>query len=78
MTTYYDAVLGLIPLALVGIVGTLVVAGFELTTAVPVASSFSIAVIGHALFVNGPVDGETVETAGDDESATLTVVSSAD
>lgn len=79
MTTYYDVVLGLIPVALVGIVGSLSVAGVELTTAVPVASTFSIALIGHALFVNGPVDApETVETTTEGEKTSLTVVNSAD
>ena len=56
MTTYYDIILGLIPLALLGITGTLTVAGFTLTTAVPIAALVAVALIGHALFVRGPVD----------------------
>ena len=56
MTGYYDIVLGLIPLALAGIAGALTVAGFSLTTAVPLASIVAVALIGHAMFVRAPVD----------------------
>lgn len=56
MTGYYDLVLGLIPLVLAGITGALTVAGFGLTTAVPLASIAAVALIGHAMFVRGPVD----------------------
>ncbi|MFB6103772.1 MAG: hypothetical protein ABEJ57_01620 [Halobacteriaceae archaeon] len=56
MTGYYDLVLGLIPLSLFGLTGTLTVGGFTLTTAVTVASLAAIAIVGHALFVNAPVD----------------------
>jgi len=58
MTGYYDAILGLIPLALVGITGVLTVAGIELTTAVPVGATVSVGLIGHAMFVRAPVDPE--------------------
>lgn len=56
MTGYYDVVLGLIPLALLGITGALTVAGFSLTAAVPVAATVSVGLIGHAMFVRSPVD----------------------
>jgi len=56
MTAYYDLVLGLIPVALFGITGALTVAGLGLTTAVPLAASVSVALIGHAMFVNAPTD----------------------
>jgi hypothetical protein len=56
MTGYYDLVLGLIPLALAGITGFLAVLGFALTTAIPLASLVCVGLIGHAMFVNGPVD----------------------
>ena len=59
MERYYDLVLGLIPLALLGISGLLVLAGYGLTTAVPTGASVSVVLIGHAMFVNGPVDGTT-------------------
>lgn len=62
MTEYYDYVLGLIPLALLGISGTLSVGGFTTTTAVVAGSLVAIALTGHALFVNGPTDAVT---AGD-------------
>ncbi|WP_436928419.1 hypothetical protein [Halosimplex halobium] len=56
MTGYYDLVLGLIPLALGGIAALLAAFGFALTTAIPVASVVAVGLIGHAMFVNGPVD----------------------
>lgn len=56
MTSYYDIILGLIPLALFGIAGTLTLLGVQLTVAVPAAALVSVGLIGHALFVNGPAD----------------------
>ncbi|GGL56521.1 hypothetical protein [Halocalculus aciditolerans] len=56
MTEYYDYVLGLIPLALIGISGTLSVGGFGTTTAVVAGALVAVALTGHALFVNGPTD----------------------
>ena len=63
MTGYYDLVLGLIPLALVGITGTLTVAGLSLTTAVPLAATVAVGLIGHAMFVNGPVESTSPTTS---------------
>ena len=59
MTDYYDYVLGLIPVALFGISAALSVVGISLTTAVPLAASVAVLVVGHALFVNGPVETPT-------------------
>jgi hypothetical protein len=56
MVGYYDYVLGLVPLTLLGLTGLFVLVGLELTTAVPLGASVSGLVVGHALFVNGPVD----------------------
>lgn len=56
MTSYYDMVLGLIPLALFGIAGTLTLLGLQPTLAVPVAASVAVGLIGHALFVNEPTE----------------------
>lgn len=65
MTGYYDLVLGLIPLALVGITAALVVVGdVGLTTAIPLASVVSVGLIGHAMFVRAPVDAPA-STASD-------------
>lgn len=55
MNRYYDLVLGLIPLALLGVSALLHVAGFSLTTAVPMGGFVSAGIIGHAMFVRGPV-----------------------
>ncbi|WP_424019178.1 hypothetical protein ACOZ4N_06810 [Halorientalis pallida] len=59
MTGYYDYVLGLIPVSVAGISAALLGAGITLTVAVPVALLFAIGLIGHAMFVNGPVDDVT-------------------
>ncbi|MFC4437702.1 MULTISPECIES: hypothetical protein [Natrialbaceae] len=56
MAGYYDIVLGLIPVALLGITAALMVVGLSLTTAVPIGSVVSMAIIGHAMFVNTPAD----------------------
>jgi hypothetical protein len=56
MTGYYDVVLGLIPLAMAGITGGLMLAGFALTTAIPMASIVAVGLIGHAMFIRAPVD----------------------
>ncbi len=56
MTQYYDLVLGLIPLALLGTTGVLHAAGVGLTSAVPVGGLLAVLLVGHALFVNAPVD----------------------
>jgi hypothetical protein len=55
MTGYYDYVLGLIPLSLIVITGSLTLVGFELTTAVPLGSLVAVGLVGHAMFVNAPV-----------------------
>jgi len=55
MTGYYDYVLGLIPVSLIGITAMLSVIGLPLTLAVPVGAAVAIAIIGHAVFVNVPV-----------------------
>lgn len=68
MTGYYDLILGLIPLSLIGVTGILSLAGFSLTAAVPLAASIPAALIGHALFVNSPVS-ETPSSAEPVESS---------
>lgn len=65
MTGYYDIILGLIPVSLGGITALLTLGGLELTTAVPLAALVSVALIGHGLFVNGPVDTPTPTTTTD-------------
>ncbi|QFU83687.1 hypothetical protein [Natronorubrum aibiense] len=57
MTGYYDIVLGLIPVALLGITAALTVVGVSLTAAVPIGSVVAITIMGHAMFVNSPGDG---------------------
>ena len=69
MTGYYDFILGLIPLSLIGITAVLSVAGFSITSAVPFAASVPVLLIGHALFVNGPVDDVAQSTESVDSPA---------
>ncbi|MDY6819219.1 MAG: hypothetical protein SVG88_11205 [Halobacteriales archaeon] len=56
MMGYYDLVLGLIPLTLLGLIGVFSFAGLSLTTAVPLAAIAPLFLIGHAMFVRAPVD----------------------
>lgn len=56
MTGYYDLVLVLIPVALLGITAALVVVGLSVTAAVPAGSLVAMVLIGHAMFVNAPAD----------------------
>jgi hypothetical protein len=56
MPEYYDFVLGFVPFALVGFTGVLRAAGVDLLIAVPVGAAAASLAVGHALFVNGPVD----------------------
>jgi len=56
MTGYYDIVLGLIPVALLGITAALTVVGVSLTAAVPIGALVSMSIIGHAMFINTPTD----------------------
>ncbi|WP_435129457.1 hypothetical protein [Halobaculum sp. D14] len=55
MTGYHDYVLGLIPAALLGITAVLALAGLPVRAAVPVGGAASALLIGHAMFVRGPV-----------------------
>jgi len=69
MTGYYDLVLGLIPLTLLGLSGSLSMAGVTITSAVTVAATVGLLIVGHALFVNAPVGQEATAPAADDASA---------
>lgn len=56
MPHYYDLVLALIPVSLAGVAGLLVTVGLPMSTAIPLGAPIPIALIGHALFVNSPID----------------------
>lgn len=56
MASYYDLVLGMIPLALGGGSLALFVAGVTLSTAIIAASLVAVLLIGHGMFVRTPVD----------------------
>jgi len=70
MTNYYDLVLGAIPLALGGVAALLTVLGIPLTTSVGLAGGLSVGVIGHAMFVNAPVDAPTTSAPAADTPPT--------
>lgn len=55
MMGYYDVVLGLIPVSLLGITGVLAGVGFDLVLAVRLAAVVCAAITIHALFVRAPV-----------------------
>lgn len=64
MDRYYDLVLALIPTALLGLGGSLFFAGLGFQIAVSIAGLAAVALVGHALFVNGPV-GDAAPTSSD-------------
>lgn len=68
MVSYYDVILGLIPLSLFGIAGPLTVLGLQPTVAVPAAALVAVGLIGHALFVNGPVESPSNTVVRADQS----------
>jgi hypothetical protein len=72
MATYYDFILGFIPLALLGLGGGLHIAGLTLTTAITVGGLVAVALVGHALFVNGPVDARPAEPTPTHETVDAT------
>jgi len=59
MTGYYDIVLGLIPLSLAVGTAVLLGLGLELTASVMLSSVLTVALVGHAMFVNAPADDVT-------------------
>jgi hypothetical protein len=64
MAEYYDVVLGAIPLSLIGVSALLSVVGLSWTAAVPMGAVVSVGLIGHAMFVNGPVDAAIGPSGG--------------
>lgn len=54
MAGYYDFILGLIPLTLFGVTGSLTIGGVTTTAAVTVGAIVACALVAHALFVRGP------------------------
>ncbi|MFB6113834.1 MAG: hypothetical protein ABEJ58_06995 [Halodesulfurarchaeum sp.] len=80
MTSYYDVVLALIPVALFGLGGGLQFAGLAQTTAVSVGGLVSVGLVGHAMFVNGPVSIErsASTTTSPSPDSTVSPVGTAD
>lgn len=63
MTSYYDLVLALIPLTLLGGTLGLLAVGVSLIVAVPVGASIAVLLIGHAMFVRSPVHHASTSSA---------------
>ncbi|SEH47478.1 hypothetical protein SAMN05192561_102286 [Halopenitus malekzadehii] len=55
MSGYYDYILGLIPATLIGITLALTLVGLPVVSAVPAGATVAIGLMGHAMFVKGPV-----------------------
>jgi hypothetical protein len=77
MTGYYDIVLGLIPVAFIGGTAALTTIGnVAMSTAIPIAAVLSVLLIGHAMFVNAPVDVVAEESEHAQASTTGTAAPS--
>lgn len=63
MTGYHDYVLGLIPIALLGVTLLMESVGWSLRVAVPVGGLVAAGLVGHAMFVRGPVTSRPVPDA---------------
>lgn len=63
MVDYYDLVLGLIPLALLGVTGILLAVGIDYTVAIPGGALFSVGLICHGMFIRSPGPPTTSEPA---------------
>lgn len=63
MTDYYDYVLALIPGTLLGVAAALSLFGIPLEAALSGGGAMSALVVGHAVFVNGPIDEQSVPDA---------------
>ncbi|GAD51579.1 hypothetical protein MBEHAL_0339 [Halarchaeum acidiphilum MH1-52-1] len=61
MTSYYDHILGIIPVAFAAVAAALTLAGYTTAVAIPAAGGVAVVLVGHALFVGGPTDS-AVET----------------
>lgn len=65
MASYYDFVLGLIPLSLAGLTALFLVTGLSMSLSVPLASTVAVGLMGHAMFVRAPVSAPTPDHAAD-------------
>lgn len=65
MVEYYDYVLALIPVTLLGLGAGLTAVGLSAVLAVSIASAVTIGVMGHALFVNSPVEAGSEDAVPD-------------
>ena len=64
MASYYDFVLALIPLSLLGVSGFFTGVGLDLTLAVPLGATVAAAFIGHAMFVRAPIEAPSAPDRG--------------
>lgn len=73
MTGYHDYVLGLVPALLLGPLAAVPLVGLSVEVAVAVGGAAAALVVGHAMFVRGPVptvaDAATTVTAAADVRA---------
>ncbi|MFC6889053.1 hypothetical protein [Halorubrum trueperi] len=69
MTGYYDYVLGLIPVALIGVTAVLNLAGLSLSVAVPGGALVAGALIAHAMFVRAPAGVDIRSSPGGSQTS---------
>jgi predicted CDP-diglyceride synthetase/phosphatidate cytidylyltransferase len=69
MTDYYDIVLALIPVSLAGLTALLVSLGMSVSVSIALASTVTLGLIAHAMFINGPTVTQTGSEVGADASA---------
>lgn len=72
MPTYYDAVLALIPILLVGVSAGLMFSGIETEAAVITGAGLATAVVGHAMFIRAPTDQLVQDADSSSPSVTST------
>ncbi|MFB6109907.1 MAG: hypothetical protein ABEJ60_03410 [Halodesulfurarchaeum sp.] len=77
MATYYDFVLGFIPVVLFSIAGGLHLVGLGLQIGIAVGGLFAMGLIGHALFVNGPTAAEPTPSPAEPAATRTESVSTA-
>lgn len=73
MVSYYDLILALIPLTLIGGTLGLMAVGMSLTAAIPAGASMAVLLIGHAMFVRSPA-GESAGSPSEVGTASVSDV----
>ncbi len=65
MENYYDYILSGIPLGFIGVFSVLVLFGSSYSLATSLSAGFAALLIGHAMFINGPVSKSQITNTED-------------